>query len=244
MTGCSIITATFNEADNVQVLIEKLYEAISPILKDFEIIVVDDDSPDGTFEKLLTLSNKFDNLRPIVRKFDHGLAASIWDGIRAAKFDNIVIMDADLSHQPSEIPNMLKLLDEGYCMVWRSRYVRGGAIERSISLNVQFKLSKLFNYIIKKLLHIPILDTTNGFFAFKRVLLETSRYQGCFRGYGEFSFLFLHKLMVENAITKEQVLEIPSIYKNRLYGRSKTKLLRVGLQYTLRALSVRFKSTN
>lgn len=241
-TGCSIVTATFNEVENVQPLIEEIYNKLKPSFSDFEIIVVDDNSPDGTFDKLLNLANDFDGLRPIVRKSDHGLAASIWDGIRATKFDNIVIMDADLSHQPSEIFEMIELLMRGYKMVWRSRYVTGGGVEHAIKSNIQFKLSKLFNYFIKNILSIPVLDTTNGFFAFDRTLLQTDNYKECFIGYGEFSFLFLHKLTIGKVITKDQVIEIPSEYKSRKYGSSKTKLFRVGLQYTMSALSIRIKN--
>jgi dolichol-phosphate mannosyltransferase len=236
--------ATYNEVENVEPLIKRLVEVLRPKLNEFEVIVVDDNSPDKTFEKLLNLSQHYKMLRPVLRKSDHGLGPSVWDGIRAAKYKNIVVMDSDLSHCPTEIPEMLSYLQNGKVMVWRSRYVPGGKIEESSQNSVQYKLSRSFNYFIKKLLNIPILDTTNGFFAFKSEILLVGSFKNCFRGYGDFSFLFLYVLSKNNIIKPSDVIELSSVYRQRVAGQSKTKLLKVGVSYSLHALKARFSNSS
>ena len=183
-------------------------------------------------------------LRPVLRKSDHGLGASIWEGIRAAKYKNIVVMDSDLSHCPTEIPKMLRCLANGKVMVWGSRYITGGQIEESSRNSAQFILSRLFNLLIMKFLNLPILDTTNGFFAFRNRILKSGDFKNCFRGYGDFSFLFLYKLTKNNVVTTGDVIKLPSIYKQRVAGQSKTKLLRVGVSYSLIALKARFSNSS
>ena len=134
--SCSVIVATYNEVENVEPLIKKLVKVVRPKVKEFEVIVVDDNSPDKTFEKLLNLSQYYKMLRPVLRKSDHGLGPSVWDGIRAAKYNNIVVMDSDLSHCPTEIPEMLRWLGKGKVMAWGSRYITGGHIEESSKNNL------------------------------------------------------------------------------------------------------------
>ena len=192
--GCSIIVATFNEVENVERLVKTINNVFLSLDYQFELIIVDDNSPDQTFKELLRLSKSYKNLRPILRRSDHGLAKSIWEGLRAVKYDNIIIMDSDLSHQPSEIPGILRELRRENLMVWRSRYIKGGAIEKSKRNSLQYSLSRIFNYFIKIVLNLPILDTTNGFFGFKKELLAVKKLEHCFQGYGDFSFLFLFTL--------------------------------------------------
>tara|TARA_B110000908_G_scaffold80909_1_gene96971 strand:- start:25289 stop:26053 length:765 start_codon:yes stop_codon:yes gene_type:complete len=240
LKSCSVIIATYNEVENVEPLLKKLTEVLDTEQRIFEIIIVDDNSPDKTFEKLLSLSHEYKTLRPVLRKSDYGLGPSVWDGLRAAKYETIVIMDSDLSHCPNEIPEMLRYLEKGKIMAFGSRYIIGGRIEESSKNSVQYLLSKLFNILIKKLLNIPVLDTTNGFFAFRSKILQLGNFKNCFRGYGDFSFLFLYTIIKNNIIKPSEVIELPSIYKQRIAGQSKTKLLKVGVNYSLIALKARF----
>ena len=80
-------------------------------------------------------------------------------------------------------------------MAFGSRYIFGGRIEESSKNSAQYLFSKLFNILIKKLLNIPVLDTTNGFFAFRSKILLSGNFKNCFRGYGDFSFLFLYTII-------------------------------------------------
>jgi dolichol-phosphate mannosyltransferase len=242
LNSCSVIIATYNEVENVELLVQKLTETLDKKIKKYEIIIIDDNSPDKTFEKLLLLSNNYKTLRPILRTSEQGLARSIWEGIRAVRHESIIIMDSDLSHMPSEIPEMIDCLDNGNLMVWRSRYVNGGKIENSPDNSLQFVLSRFFNIFLMRLLKIPVLDTTNGYFAFKSCILEKGNFEKYFQGYGDFSFLFLYALIKNNIISKNDVVEIPSTYKQRIAGESKTKLFKVGLSYSCIALKARFSS--
>ena len=171
---CSIVIATYNEVENVANLLKQLDNVLSKCTKKFEIIIVDDNSPDNTFEELLRLADIYKRLRPVLRTSNHGLAKSILEGLRLAKFENVVIMDSDLSHQPSEIPEMLLSLENGKLMVWRSRYIPGGDIQNSSTNKTQYNLSRIFNILIKRILDLPILDTTNGFFCFQKRTIKLS----------------------------------------------------------------------
>ena len=125
-------------------------------------------------------------------------------------------------------------------MVWRSRYIPGGDIQNSSTNKTQYNLSRIFNILIKRILDLPILDTTNGFFAFKRKLLSCRDIESCFQGYGDFSFLFLFKLGNEKLVAQRDLEEIPSVYKQRIAGVSKTKLFKVGLSYSFVVLKTKF----
>ena len=96
-----------------------------------KILVVDDDSADRTWEKAQTTPGLDpSHLRVIRREGDHGLTASLREGIRAARHDVVVWMDCDFSHPPAKIPQMLYMLDEGYDVVANPRYARGGGEDR------------------------------------------------------------------------------------------------------------------
>jgi dolichol-phosphate mannosyltransferase len=236
----SVIVATYNEIANLEKLSKEVFLALDVMNCDSELIIVDDNSPDGSFTESLRLARIDTRIRPILRESNRGLAASIYEGLKAASKDIVIIMDADLSHSPLEFHKILSnFSNTDLNMVWASRYVSGGSIEESQSFTLQFNLSKIFNRVIMILLKIPVLDTTNGYFSFRRYLFNENEFSDCFNGYGDFSFLFLHKLIFLNYVDKKSVLEIPSRYYQRIYGHSKTKLLKVGINYIFAAIKAR-----
>ena len=108
MTALSIIVPTYNEAKNVAAM----YGALADTLRDasWELIVVDDDSPDGTANIVRDLARQHDNVRCIQRIQERGLCSAVQWGVQAAHGDVVVVMDGDLQHDPGLIPKMLEAL--------------------------------------------------------------------------------------------------------------------------------------
>lgn len=114
---------TYNEADNIEPLINEISEQLCD--KDFEVIVVDDNSDDGTKEKLTELKEEKDFLEVIERDSKKGIGSAYLDGFEEAMGDKIVQMDADFSHSPEDISGLLECLEESDVAVG-SRYVENG----------------------------------------------------------------------------------------------------------------------
>ena len=124
----SIILPTYNECKNLPILVEKLKKELNPINIDYELIIIDDNSPDRTWEIAERLEKKSQRVKVIIRKNEKGLATAIRAGIEKSKHPLICIMDTDLSHPPKDIIRMLNFFPD-YDMVWASRYVHGGKMK-------------------------------------------------------------------------------------------------------------------
>ena len=171
MCKVSIIIPTYNERGNIEVVVKRLAESFKGV--DYEIVVVDDNSPDGTAEVVEALSTSYP-LRLIKRPARLGLTSAIYDGFKASRGDYVVVMDADLQHPPELAPKLVERLRD--CdVVIASRYTRGGRVE-SWSL-VRRVISALA--VIATRLLVPgcsrIHDPVSGYFATKREVLENWR---------------------------------------------------------------------
>jgi dolichol-phosphate mannosyltransferase len=124
----SIIVPTYNERDNITPLLERIDTALSLQIP-YEVIVVDDDSPDGTATIAESFSVKYP-VRVVVRKNDRGLASAVVQGFKQAKAPILTVIDADLQHPPEALPALLKELNNGADIAISSRYVPGGTIPR------------------------------------------------------------------------------------------------------------------
>ncbi|MFX1452506.1 MAG: glycosyltransferase, partial [Promethearchaeota archaeon] len=125
MKKLSICIPTYNEKDNIEILINKIIESLEPVSIEYEIIIVDDNSPDGTGEIIDKLAKKFKNIKPVHREKKEGLAMAYIAGFRNATGDMVITMDADLSHNPESIPNFIKF-SKYYDLVIGSRFIPGG----------------------------------------------------------------------------------------------------------------------
>ncbi|HEX2548759.1 MAG TPA: glycosyltransferase, partial [Gammaproteobacteria bacterium] len=127
----SIIIPTYQEAKNIPGLIQRITH-INFEPRQFELIIVDDNSNDGTKEMMGQLMNKYMWLRLIVRNKTKCLSQSVIEGIENAKFPLCVIMDADLSHPPEKIPELLERLQNPHAeLVIGSRYIAGGSSDEN-----------------------------------------------------------------------------------------------------------------
>jgi len=130
MTDASIIVPTFNEKVNLPTLARRVFAAAKSESLSIELIVVDDNSPDGTGEVAEGLKKKYGSVKVIHRKGKLGLASAVIEGFGQAGSDILGVMDADLSHPPEIITKLIKPVRDGEAeLVFGSRYVRGGGIE-------------------------------------------------------------------------------------------------------------------
>ncbi len=223
MPKASIIIPTYNEADNIRVLLERIMNVMnnSDIVDDYEIVIVDDDSPDKT---ALVARNRAVELgisskvKVIVRKGVRGLSTAIIEGIKNSVGEYIVVMDADLQHPPEKIPELLKRLNEGNEIVVATRY-RGG-VDQGLSLPRKI-ISRLAGLLAK--LMIPqakfISDPMSGFFAFKRSVVEKK-----INEMNPSGFKILLEILVKGDYDVKRICEVPYVFSKRLYGESKLGL--------------------
>lgn len=231
-TKISVVLPTYNEKGNIAELSIELVREIRKAGYAPEIVIVDDSSPDGTGQEAKKMSKKHKEIKAIVRT-ERGLGTAVLRGIRESSGSIIVLMDCDFSHPPQFVPEMLKELN-GADAVFASRYVKGGSMNTD---RLQYRLSRLFNYVIKLLLGITVLDSTNGFFVIRRTALEGLRMEKVFKGYGDYCFRMLYTLKPR----KLRIKELPFNYMPRRYGRSKTSLMKAGVSYWIEALKLRLR---
>jgi dolichol-phosphate mannosyltransferase len=211
----SIIVPTYNESQNIVRMLDSIAETLSPY-KGSEIIVVDDNSPDGTAEmakshaKIISTKKKI-RVEIISRNGKFGLSSAIIKGVQYASGDFLVIMDGDFSHPPQVIPSIIQALqDSNYDIVIASRYVKGGSI-----IGWPFKrrlMSKGATKIAQYGLGIDVKDPVSGFFAFRRDIISGLKFDAI--GY---------KMLLEILVKTKgaRVKEIPYTFTNRRIGASK-----------------------
>lgn len=228
----SIILPTYNELDSINHLIREILQVLEPENYEFEIIIVDDMSPDGTYREIVREFSGNSRVIPLLRENEKGLATAIWHGISNSKGEIIVIMDTDFNHPPSLIPLLVKITDY-FDIAVGSRYVIGGGMETS---RFRFLGSKLFNKFIHYLLSVKTTDNLSGFFAFNKKILDGIDANSIFYGYGDYFIRFLYVMQKQ----KRFILEIPVVYKDRKGGLSKTNLKNELFHYTRTVLKIRF----
>lgn len=211
----SIIVPTYNESQNIVRMLDSIAETLSPY-KGSEIIVVDDNSPDGTAEmakshaKIISTKKKI-RIEIISRNGKFGLSSAIVKGVQSATGEFLVIMDGDFSHPPQVIPSIIQALqDSNYDIVIASRYVKGGSI-----IGWPFKrrlMSKGATKIARYGLGIDVMDPVSGFFAFRRDIINGLKFDAI--GY---------KMLLEILVKTKgaRVKEIPYTFTNRRIGTSK-----------------------
>ena len=172
----SIVVPTYNEARNVAMLHDGLAQVLAG--RSWELIVVDDDLPDGTADVVRRLGLQRDNVRCLQRVQDRGLCSAVQWGVQAAHGDIVVVMDGDLQHDPALIPRMLQELQSGADIVSGSRFLAGRRAE-GLSSDLRQHLSDYGNRLVNLLLGKQLTDPLTGFFATSRQLFLESSYRAC-----------------------------------------------------------------
>jgi dolichol-phosphate mannosyltransferase len=231
ISGVSVLLPTLNEAGNIANLIQSTVAALKKAgITEIQIIVVDDDSPDRTWEIASSVVYPPAQVEVIRRMENHGLTASLSAGIEAARQDVIVWMDCDFSHPPEHIPQMLYMLEQGFDVVVNSRYVVGGGEDRSGEWGAtQMFLSLSLNWFTRFFLDAAFADYTSGFVAVRKKVMQEIQLRG---DYGEYFVDFIFRTLRK----KYRVCELPYMAMPRRSGESKTgtnlyQFLRRGRKY-------------
>ncbi len=212
MNKILIFTATYNEVKNVDKLITKLKDNCA----EADILIIDDNSPDGTGKLLEKKMLTDDKLKVIVRAGKLGLDTAhkfAYNYAISNNYDCLITMDADLSHNASEIPNFLKFINNND-FVLGSRYMKGG--KNNLNL-FRFILSYLGNKFIKIVLNIRCTEYTSSFRAFN--LKRMNKFNLNIVTSKGYSF-FMETIYQINHLGYN-IVEIPIIFENRLQGESK-----------------------
>tara|TARA_Y100001970_G_scaffold294299_1_gene450062 strand:+ start:16202 stop:16927 length:726 start_codon:yes stop_codon:yes gene_type:complete len=209
---------TYNEAGNIEDLILQSVSAVKSFgISDIEIIVVDDNSPDNTWDIAGSTFCSDASIRVIRRMKNPGLTNSINEGIENATKDFIVWLDCDFSHPPDKIPQLIFMLNQGYDVAVNSRYTTGAGEERAGKGGaLQLFLSRLLNWSVRFLLYPSFSDYTSGFVAVKKEVFDDLRLRG---DYGEYFVDFIFRVLKKE---KYLVCELPFLAPPRKTGESKT----------------------
>ena len=209
-----IIIPTFNEKENISTLIREIFDVVPSA----HVLVVDDNSPDGTGNIVTALKKTFPNLALFSREKKEGLGKAYLSAFRKVLEDenlrSIVMMDADLSHHPEYLKVMFQAMDS-YDVVIGSRYISGGGTQ---GWELWRRMLSLFgNMYCKLLTRMPIHDCTGGFNAIRAEMLRKVNLSGIdLSGYA-----FIMELKYALFKAGARFLEIPIIFTNRAGGESK-----------------------
>ncbi len=205
----SIIIPTYNEKENIQSLLEKINEEFEQNDISGEIIVVDDNSPDGTGEMLEKLKEKYPYLKVIHRKGKLGLSSAVLEGFKIGEGNILGVMDADLSHPPEKIKELFWAIEKGEAdFTIGSRYINGGRIEGwGLYRKILSKGATLLARVFTK-----VKDPMTGFFMIKKECIEGKQLDP--KG-----FKILLELIIKANYNK--IKEIPITFVNRTEGKSK-----------------------
>jgi dolichol-phosphate mannosyltransferase len=208
----SVVVPTFNERDNVTVLYRRLEATLAGMA--WEVIFVDDNSPDGTWEVVRALAKKDSRVRCIRRIGRRGLSGACIEGILASSGPYAAVIDADLQHDETQLPKMVALLRSGEAeLVIGSRYIEGGSAD---SFNKQRAgASQLATEVARRVLKVEVADPMSGFFMIRRDRFEQLAPQLSTQGF---------KILLDviaSAQGKLRTVEIPYTFGSRQHGESK-----------------------
>jgi dolichol-phosphate mannosyltransferase len=209
----SVIVPTYREAENLPVLVPRIAAALRQAGLTGEILIIDDNSPDATAQVCARLAEEHP-VRLAVRTEERGLSSAVLHGMSLARGDVLVVMDADLSHPPEQVPDLVNALgEEGVDFVIGSRYVAGGKTAEGWGL-LRWLNSKGATLLARPL--TAAADPMAGFFALRRATLEAAA------SLDPVGYKIGLELIVKCGCKK--VREVPIAFANRLHGESKLSL--------------------
>jgi dolichol-phosphate mannosyltransferase len=217
----AIVLPTFNESRNVGLLADRLAKALAGI--HYEVIFVDDDSPDGTADVVRRLAQQHDNVRVLQRIGRRGLASACIEGILAASAPYVAVMDADLQHDESILPEMLRRIrEENLDLVVASRNIAGGSMGDFASWRV--RLSQLGKRLSLMGAEHALSDPMSGFF-----MVRFSAFERLAHRLSAIGFKILLDIVL-SAGPGLRIGEVPYRFRARAHGESKLDFM-VGLEY-------------
>ena len=211
-----MIVPTYNEAASLPLLVERLAPAMRD--REWELVVVDDGSPDGTADVAEKLGARHP-VRVLRRAGKAGLASAVIAGMKEARGDVLVVMDADLSHPPEVVPGLVDAIDAGADLAVGSRYVKGGGTrDWPMRRRVVSRVACMMGSVL-----VPVRDATSGFFAIRRRAIDGVRLN---------AIGFKIGLEVIARANARRIVEVPYTFRDRELGASKFGRREIG-QYLL-----------
>lgn len=203
----SVILPTYNESENIKVIVPQIFDVLNSSRMEGEVVIVDDNSPDGTAEVAIGLARDYP-IKVCVRENERGLATAVMKGFELASGDICIVMDADLSHPVEKIPGMVQPILEGKCdATVGSRYTLGGGCENWPFMR-RF-ISKFSGLLARGLTRLT--DPTSGFMAIRKDALNGVKLDPV--GW---------KIVLEAIIkTRARFQEVPIVFADRQIGESK-----------------------
>lgn len=207
-TTLALVVPTYDERDRLPDLVRAIFDVYRTAGIDGELVIVDDNSPDGTGEVADDLALRYP-IRVIHRAGKLGLGTAVIDGFNASDAEYVGVIDADLSHPPDRVPRMLRAIQDAHAdLVIGSRYVPGGGTK---NWEVSRVLMSKFACLLARGL-TPVKDVTSGFFLIRRELA-----QGVTISAGGFKICL--ELLIRSA--PQLVIEVPYVFIGRTAGKSK-----------------------
>ena len=227
----SVVLPTYNEIANIAPLVGEILERTRAAGIQAQVVVVDDDSPDGTSRALAQAFPGDPRLKLIVRKGERGLATALWRGIQEADHPVVATMDSDFNHHPRDLVKVLTALS-GHDLVIGSRYVPGGGMNTSA---LRFRFSQAFNLLVRLVLGVKTRDNLSGFLAMAKSTWLSFAPDDIFHGYGDYAIRLLYRAHQRGL----DIVEVPVVYENRLGGESKTRFVHHLVMYLRTAFGLR-----
>ncbi len=230
----SLVLPTSNEAHELAALLHELGALLEQALPGaFEVIVVDDDSEDGTWSIALSLSERHAWLRVVRRESERGLASAVVRGWQLARGDVLAVMDADRQHPPELVLALLQRVESGADLALASRHVTGGGVsDWSLRRRLISRGAQLLGFLALPEVFLRSSDPLSGLFAVTRASLAGVPLAP--RGYK-----ILLEVLARSRV--RQVREVGYVFRERVHGASKVRA-RVYLDYCIQLLELRLRS--
>ncbi|MCK4566118.1 MAG: polyprenol monophosphomannose synthase [Candidatus Thorarchaeota archaeon] len=219
----TVIIPTLNEEENIGNLIRLIIQNLGS--DDVRVIVVDDNSKDGTHTVVRALQSEYKGVSLLIRTKERGLSSAIRHGAKHVTEGSVVVMDADLSHHPRYLPMIFEKLDAGYDVVVGSRHTEGGAIVGWSGDRIAMSL--IATRLVAMLFRVNTTDPMSGLMGCKSAQLLAT-------GFQSHGFKFLLELLVRNPNLR--VTDVPIVFQDRVHGSSK-----LGSQTIMQFLALVFR---
>ena len=228
----SLVLPTYNEKNNITRVINQICHELDRVIPDkYELIVVDDDSPDGTWEIAESLTAQYSNLTVIRRQDERGLATAVIRGWQAARGEILGVIDADLQHPADVLPKLLSAIETVDIAV-ASRNIKGGGVsDWSLIRRLISRFAQSLGFIILHEVVSRVSDPMSGYFLVRRNIISG-------RKLDPVGYKILIEILARGA--KGKVSEVGYVFKERKKDSSKANL-RIYIEYLIHLFKLRFK---
>ena len=232
----SCIVPARNEEGNIAKVVDALSPALgsSPLIRDYEIIIVNDNSSDSTGRLIDSLAQKDPHIRPVHRTSSPGFGNAVKSGMAEAKGDIVIPFMGDLSDNPRDIPRLVERIGEGYDVAYGSRFVEGGSLNNYP--RAKLIANRTFNNLVRLSFGMSNRDITNAFKAYRKEVLDSIGIDNLESS----GFDLTVEIPIKAHILGFRSSEVPVSWYDRTAGEAKLKLSRNGSIYGKRFMSLFF----